>query len=229
MSKVCAEKHKDTELSRCQVYGMGDVGSAMYELARLSPCLTIRVLSYSNCQRSTRSKWISEIELFKGFCSFSDPSDTGDTCWHLVVTPGISSPYHCPTTSKCLHSSVSTKITSYTYVYFNPFMFGRGHLHPKVSIHDVLRSEILEFFCLWGFCLFFGLLGVGVGEGRWKLSFRAYSAVYLHPETQNSLCTVAETCCKTIAFIMIYMYINSLALFPRYTTLHCTNALLLKS
>ena len=28
--------------------GMGDVGSVMYELALLSPCPTIRVLSYSN-------------------------------------------------------------------------------------------------------------------------------------------------------------------------------------
>ena len=29
--------------------GMGDVGSARYEAALLPPCLTIRVLSYSNC------------------------------------------------------------------------------------------------------------------------------------------------------------------------------------
>ena len=28
--------------------GMGDVGSARYEQALLPPCLTIRVLSYSN-------------------------------------------------------------------------------------------------------------------------------------------------------------------------------------
>ena len=33
--------------------GMGDVGSARYELALLPPCPTIRVSSYSNCQRST--------------------------------------------------------------------------------------------------------------------------------------------------------------------------------
>ena len=40
--------------------GMGDVGSARYEPALLPPCPTIRVLSYSNCQRSTHSisKWI---------------------------------------------------------------------------------------------------------------------------------------------------------------------------
>ena len=35
--------------------GMGDVGSARYEPALLPPCPTIRVLSYSNCQRSTHS------------------------------------------------------------------------------------------------------------------------------------------------------------------------------
>ena len=40
--------------------GLGDVGSARYELAPLPPCLTIRVLSCSNCQRSihSTSKWI---------------------------------------------------------------------------------------------------------------------------------------------------------------------------
>ena len=40
--------------------GMGDVGAARYEPALLPPCLTIRVLSYNNCQRSTHSiiKWI---------------------------------------------------------------------------------------------------------------------------------------------------------------------------
>ena len=39
---------------------MGDVGSARYEPALLPPCPTIRVLSCSNCQRSTYSisKWI---------------------------------------------------------------------------------------------------------------------------------------------------------------------------
>ena len=33
--------------------GMGDVGSARYEPALLPPCPTVRVLCYSNCQRST--------------------------------------------------------------------------------------------------------------------------------------------------------------------------------
>ena len=35
--------------------GMGDVGSARYEPALLPPCPTIKVLCYSNCQRSTYS------------------------------------------------------------------------------------------------------------------------------------------------------------------------------
>ena len=35
--------------------GMGDAGSARYEPALLPPCPTIRILSYSNCQRSTHS------------------------------------------------------------------------------------------------------------------------------------------------------------------------------
>ena len=40
--------------------GMGDVGSARYEPALLPPCPTIRVLRYSNSQRSTLSisKWM---------------------------------------------------------------------------------------------------------------------------------------------------------------------------
>ena len=41
--------------------GMGDVGSARYEPALLPPCPTIRVLCYSNCQRSTHSH-----QQFKG-------------------------------------------------------------------------------------------------------------------------------------------------------------------
>ena len=36
---------------------MGDVGSTKYELAQLPPCPTIRVLSYSNCQRSNHHFW----------------------------------------------------------------------------------------------------------------------------------------------------------------------------
>ena len=38
-----------------QCEGMGEVGSARYEPALLPPCPSIRVLSYSNCQRSTHS------------------------------------------------------------------------------------------------------------------------------------------------------------------------------
>ena len=35
--------------------GMGDVGSARYEPALVPPCPTIRVLSYSDCERTTHS------------------------------------------------------------------------------------------------------------------------------------------------------------------------------
>ena len=38
-----------------QRQGMGDVGSARYDPALLPPCLTIRVSSYSNCQRCIHS------------------------------------------------------------------------------------------------------------------------------------------------------------------------------
>ena len=38
-----------------QCEGMGEVGSARYEPALLSPCLSIRALCYCNCQRSTQS------------------------------------------------------------------------------------------------------------------------------------------------------------------------------
>ena len=38
-----------------QCEGMGEVGSARYEPALLPPCPSIRVLGYSNCQRSTHS------------------------------------------------------------------------------------------------------------------------------------------------------------------------------
>ena len=42
-------------LMTTQWEGMGDVGSVRYEPTLLPPCPTIRVLSYSNCQRSTYS------------------------------------------------------------------------------------------------------------------------------------------------------------------------------
>ena len=42
------------------VGGDGDVGSTRYEPALLPPCLTKKVLGYSNCQRSTHS--ISDSE-----------------------------------------------------------------------------------------------------------------------------------------------------------------------
>ena len=40
--------------------GLEDVALARYKLALLPPCPTIRVSSYSNCERSTHSfsKWI---------------------------------------------------------------------------------------------------------------------------------------------------------------------------
>ena len=43
-----------------QCEGMGEVGSARYEPALLPPCPSIRVLSYSNCQRSSHamSQWM---------------------------------------------------------------------------------------------------------------------------------------------------------------------------
>ena len=46
--------------------GMGDVGSARYEPALLPPCPTIKVLGYSNCQRSTHSI-LSEFQKFSTF------------------------------------------------------------------------------------------------------------------------------------------------------------------
>ena len=47
-------KHTHLHL-HLQWEGMGDVGSARYEPALLPPSPTIRVLSYSNCQRSFHS------------------------------------------------------------------------------------------------------------------------------------------------------------------------------
>ena len=55
-------------------------------------------------------------------------------------------------------------------------------------------------------------------------SFCLFSCI--HSEIQNILCIVKEARCKIISLIMIY--INLQALFPRYISLHCTNAFLLK-
>ena len=43
------------KIMTAQCEGMGEVGSARYEPALLPPCPSIRVLSYSNCQRSIHS------------------------------------------------------------------------------------------------------------------------------------------------------------------------------
>ena len=56
-----------------QCEGMGEVGSARYEPALLPPCQSIRVLSYSNCQRSThasRRAWQCKC-LLRWFVLFS--------------------------------------------------------------------------------------------------------------------------------------------------------------
>ena len=42
-------------INTAQWEGMGDVGSARYEPALLPPCPTIRVLSYSDWDRTTHS------------------------------------------------------------------------------------------------------------------------------------------------------------------------------
>ena len=52
---VDALGHSLNRIITAQWEGMGDVGSARYEPVLLPPCPTIRVLSYSNCQRSTHS------------------------------------------------------------------------------------------------------------------------------------------------------------------------------
>ena len=47
-----------------QCEGMGEVGSARYEPALLPPCPSIRVLSYSNCQRSSHSTSLVDCQKF---------------------------------------------------------------------------------------------------------------------------------------------------------------------
>ena len=44
------------------VRGDGEVGSARYEPALLPPCPSIRALSYSNCQRSTQSRQLQQLQ-----------------------------------------------------------------------------------------------------------------------------------------------------------------------
>ena len=51
--------------------GMGDARSARYEPALLPPCLTIRGLSYSNCQRSTHFIFKTLIKLWSNSLWFS--------------------------------------------------------------------------------------------------------------------------------------------------------------
>ena len=55
VTTVDALGHFLNRILTAQWEGMGDVGSARYEPALLPPCPTIRVLSYSNCQRSAHA------------------------------------------------------------------------------------------------------------------------------------------------------------------------------
>ena len=55
VATIDALGHFETAYLQAQCEGMGEVGSARYEPALLPPCPSIRVLSYSNCQRSSRS------------------------------------------------------------------------------------------------------------------------------------------------------------------------------
>ena len=60
VATIDALGHFGNKIITAQCEGMGEVGSARYEPALLPPCPSIRVLSYSNCQRSTHSmsKWM---------------------------------------------------------------------------------------------------------------------------------------------------------------------------
>ena len=67
---------------------MGDVGSARYEPALLPPCQTIRILSYSNCQRSTHSisQWIfTNLALLRVKRSWRECQSYGLSCIIVVV------------------------------------------------------------------------------------------------------------------------------------------------
>ena len=61
VTTIDALRHFETGVITAQCEGMGEVGSARYEPALLPPCPSIRVLCYSNCQRSTQSH-----QQFKG-------------------------------------------------------------------------------------------------------------------------------------------------------------------
>ena len=60
VTTIDALGHFRTWIITAQWEGMGDIGLARYKSVLLLPCLTIRVLSYSNCERSTNSisKWL---------------------------------------------------------------------------------------------------------------------------------------------------------------------------
>ena len=52
---IDALRHFEKRVIAAQCEGMGEIGSARYEPALLPSCPSIRVLCYSNCQRSTQS------------------------------------------------------------------------------------------------------------------------------------------------------------------------------
>ena len=62
--------------------GMGEVGSARYELALLPPCPRIRVLSYSNCQEihSRQQTGLAVKVLKHNYCLIFFQYTSGPKC-----------------------------------------------------------------------------------------------------------------------------------------------------
>ena len=120
--------------------GMGDVGSARYEPALLPPRPTIRVLSYSNCQRSTHPifKW-----TFKNLA-----------LWRLT---GCTSKLLAPHTV-----DINTQYCLWRYAVFvyepetPDFLISNG-LCPEslAQSHDGLFSQMCAYCCSWDITMCF--------------------------------------------------------------------------
>ena len=96
------DTESNPQIITAQWEGMGDVGSARYEPALLLPCPTIRLLSYSNCQRSIHfiSKRIFPWQLL---------SNMGDLQTYWAKFQSIAMIKE-PTQIPCMNTSVSFSI-----------------------------------------------------------------------------------------------------------------------
>ena len=155
-----------------QCEGMGEVGSARYEPALLPPCPSIRVLSYSNCQRSSHSISLVDCQKFSTLrVKFSQKVDLQDAfitthreCMIHHRTPPACCPcsllrnshstghIHCSCNCQCMASCSrcpSSLVCSHIHSFGTNHRFHADMCDNRPNLVDHLKHhmKIYDFSC----------------------------------------------------------------------------------